>query len=86
MPQLFTGTLAIAGAESFLDNHLLLIDDLDCADLACRAGRARDFFVNQSVPSGSTVTVCGFKVAHEDDGNGGRDNVIHMFRDNSQCQ
>lgn len=87
MAQLFSGILAIGGAESFLDNQLIIIDDQNCdGDLECRARRARDFFVNRNIPQGTRITVCGTFSEHEPDGNGGRNNVIHMFRDNAPCQ
>lgn len=83
MATLITGTLAISGAKSYLDDRLLVIDDADCDcvdDPDCPARRARDFFVDSGTPSGATVIVCC-------DVTGTPPNqVLHMFRDNSECE
>jgi hypothetical protein len=80
MASRFTGILVISGAKCVLDNILLVIDDADCGgNINCTSRRARDFFVNQGTPSGSTVTVCGVLTGNPPS------EVIHMFRDESQC-
>lgn len=80
MATLIRGILTISGAQSFLDNRLLVIDDPDCGgNTDCTSRRARDFFVNSGAPSGSTITVCGALTGNPPN------QIIHMFRDNSPC-
>jgi len=72
----FDGTLTLTPTEAYLDLTVMEIDDNDCDNSACRRRRARDYFENQGLDTGSPISVTGVLT-----GTLGPDGVLTIVRE-----